>query len=228
VRPCSYVPPATTAHTHTHTRARSRALPDYMVPHTTGANNENSWRSQPPPYPDQSDLTTQARMIKAASKNRTKVFVYRQGQGAGSPAGRQATELLTDPIYDGFFLKSVGGAGALPAGTRVGGTFDFRNQTLVDYFINKYVGGPDCIANPHIDGAAIRMLAAPVAPHPPTLSPAWCVCFKAGLPMTSTAWDRLGRRIGPRPSSNQVCRPTRLRLGTGGSKQLWWAHRTWR
>ena len=119
------------------------------------ANNENSWRSQPLPYPDQADLVTQAKMIKAASRNRTKVFVYRQGQGAGSPAGKQATALLTDPKYDGFFLKSVGGPGALPKGKRVGGTFDFRNQTLIDYFINDYVGGPECIASPHVDGWSV-------------------------------------------------------------------------
>ena len=121
------------------------------------ANNENSWRSKPVPYPDQADLVVQAKLIKHASNNRTRVFVYRQGQGAGSPAGKQAQELLTNPIYDGFFLKSNGcpatnkSCGALPKGTRVG-PFEFRNETLIDYFIHEYIGSPDCIANPNIDG----------------------------------------------------------------------------
>eukprot|EP01051_Picozoa_sp_SAG22_P017554 SAG22_NODE_2737_length_2263_cov_1.926063_1_plen_166_part_00 len=39
------------------------------------ANNENSWRSKPQPYPDQADLVTQAELVKKASGNRTKVFV---------------------------------------------------------------------------------------------------------------------------------------------------------
>ena len=91
------------------------------------ANNENSWRSKSLPYPDQADLVTQAKMIKAASMNRTKVFVYRQGQGAGSPAGKQATELLTNPIYDGFFLKSIG---AHAAGDRAKGSAAQRRRGL--------------------------------------------------------------------------------------------------
>jgi len=100
------------------------------------ANRENSWHSKPVPYPDQADLLTQAQMVKKASKNKTKVFVYRQGQGVGSPAGKQAQDLLTNPIYDGFFLKSNGcppsnsSCGALPKGKRVG-PFEFRNETLV-------------------------------------------------------------------------------------------------
>ena len=34
----------------------------------------------------------------------------RQGQGAGSPSGRQSRELLSDPKFDGFFLKTVNGS----------------------------------------------------------------------------------------------------------------------
>ena len=102
------------------------------------ANNENAWHARPlngsAGGSDSDDLVTQARMVKALN-NETKVFVYRQGQGAGSPAGKQATAVLADPQYDGFFLKSVGGPGALPAGTRVGGTFDFRNASLVQWLI---------------------------------------------------------------------------------------------
>jgi hypothetical protein len=41
--------------------------------------------------------------------------------------------------------------GALPKGTRVG-PFDFRNESLVEYFIEDYVGGPQCVGNPLIDG----------------------------------------------------------------------------
>ena len=26
--------------------------------------------------------------------------------------------------------------------------FDFRNKSVVDWFINDYVGGPECIGNP--------------------------------------------------------------------------------
>jgi hypothetical protein len=119
------------------------------------ANNENAWHARPlngsAGGSDSDDLVTQARMVKALN-NRTKVFVYRQGQGAGSPAGRQAAAVLADPRYDGFFLKSVGGPGALPAGTRIGGTFDFRNESLVRWFIHDYVGGPDCVGNPDVDG----------------------------------------------------------------------------
>ena len=37
-------------------------------------------------------------------------------------------------------------------GRRVGGTFDFRNQSVVEWFINDYVGGKQCIGNPNIDG----------------------------------------------------------------------------
>ena len=42
------------------------------------ANHENSWHSKPVPYPDQADLVTQAQLVKRASRNRTKVFVYRK------------------------------------------------------------------------------------------------------------------------------------------------------
>lgn len=48
-----------------------------------------------------SACSPRVQQVKKASKNRTKVFVYRQGQGAGSPAGKQAQDLLTDKVYDG-------------------------------------------------------------------------------------------------------------------------------
>ena len=85
----------------------------------------------------------------------------RQGQGAGSPSGRQAQALLQDQQYDGFFLRSEGcppanaSCGALPKGTRVG-PFDFRNETLVQFFIEEYVGGESALGNPHIDGGSLK------------------------------------------------------------------------
>ena len=39
-------------------------------------------------------MVTQARMVKAKN-NKTKVFVYRQGQGLGVNFGKQAHEVLT-------------------------------------------------------------------------------------------------------------------------------------
>ena len=97
------------------------------------ANHENSYRSRAfdlpgaPVYPDDADLVTQARMVKAKN-NRTKVFVYRQGQGLGVNFGKQAHEVLTDPRYEGFWLKTVNGT-EMPGtinhtdGRRIAGTF---------------------------------------------------------------------------------------------------------
>jgi hypothetical protein len=71
------------------------------------ANHENSYRSRPfdlpgaPVYPDDEDLVTQAQMVKVKSNNKTKVFVYRQGQGLGVNFGKQAHSVLTDPAYEG-------------------------------------------------------------------------------------------------------------------------------
>jgi len=47
-------------------------------------------------YPDDADLVTQAEMVKAKN-NKTKVFVYRQGQGFDIHFGRQAHDTLNDP-----------------------------------------------------------------------------------------------------------------------------------
>ena len=80
-------------------------------------------------------------MVKRIN-NKTKVFVYRQGQGCGINFGKQSHEVLTNPVYDGFWLKTVNGT-PMPGtinhtdGRRVGGTFDFRNKTLIDWFINE-------------------------------------------------------------------------------------------
>jgi hypothetical protein len=69
----------------------------------------------------------------------------------------QAHQVLTDPQYDGFWLKTVNGT-EMPGtinhtdGRRIGGTFDFRNKSVVDWFINDYVGGPQCIGHPDVDG----------------------------------------------------------------------------
>jgi hypothetical protein len=58
------------------------------------ANHENSYRSRAfdlpgaPVYPDDEDLVTQAKMVKAKN-NKTKVFVYRQGQGLAVGFGKQ-------------------------------------------------------------------------------------------------------------------------------------------
>jgi hypothetical protein len=41
-------------------------------------------------------------------------------------------------------------------GTRVG-PYDFRNESLVQFFINDYIGGPDCVGNPDVDGACERV-----------------------------------------------------------------------
>ena len=60
-------------------------------------------------WPDDWALVEQARRVKAVN-NETKVWVYRQGQGAGSPKGNLSTEILTDPKYDGFFLKYPNGS----------------------------------------------------------------------------------------------------------------------
>ena len=56
--------------------------------------------------PDEEDLVTQVQQVKAID-NTTKTWVYRQGQGAGSPSGSQAKVLLDSPQFAGFFLKSA-------------------------------------------------------------------------------------------------------------------------
>jgi hypothetical protein len=145
------------------------------------ANHENSYRSRPYntpdlSFPDDADLVTQAQMIKAKN-NQTRVFVYRQGQGISSNFGKQAYSLVSDPLYDGYFLRTVNGT-ALPGdinrtdGRRMGGVFDFRNASLVDWFVNEYVGGPQCIGtvclHPPLDRFTVDVLVVQCAPlHPP-------------------------------------------------------------
>ena len=50
--------------------------------------------------------------------------------------------MLSDPQYDGFWLRTVNGT-PMPGdinktdGRRYGGIFDFRNKSLVDWFIHR-------------------------------------------------------------------------------------------
>ena len=61
-------------------------------------------------------------------------------------------------------------------GTRVG-PYDFRNESLVQFFINDYIGGPDCVGNPDVDGACVGGTLSspdgglvPAADAPPSLA----------------------------------------------------------
>ena len=143
----------------------------------------------------QEDLVAQAEAVKAVDSS-TRTWVYRQGQGAGSPSGRQAQALLQDQQYDGFFLRSEGcppanaSCGALPKGTRVG-PFDFRNETLVQFFIEEYVGGESALGNPHIDGGSLKSAHA---------SKVGIKCPGAQSPAVHTLRNRASR-----PPHTQAC-----------------------
>mmetsp|Transcript_731 Transcript_731/g.2080 ORF Transcript_731/g.2080 Transcript_731/m.2080 type:complete len:504 (-) Transcript_731:2537-4048(-) len=163
------------------------------------ANHQNSYRTRPlpgmpggPVYPDDEDLVTQAIMIKRASANRTKVFVYRQGQGLAAHFGRQAHAVLSDPAYDGFWLKTVNHT-TLPGdinrtdGRRVGGVFDFRNTSLRQWFVDEYVGGPQCIGHPAIDGWFADDVYGLGSPGSPDATP---VVKETGMaPREVAAWN---------------------------------------
>ncbi len=174
------------------------------------ANHENSWRSRPldgeprcvsphgtihPPgcfYPDAEDLVEQVQRVKAVNKVQgtiTRTWVYRQGQGAGSPSGHQSRELLTDPKYAGFFLKTVNGTD-LP-GKFNHSYFDFRNASLIDWFANEYVGGEDCLAHPDIDGLYLDDTSGLGSPGTPDVTP---VVNVSGLSPASVAEWNAGQR----------------------------------
>lgn len=112
------------------------------------ANHENSYRSraseivptsndtlcdQPHPpagatcvYPNMEDLVAQVKKVKAVD-NTTRTWIYRQGQGAPL-SWTIGHKFFTDTRYDGYLLESEGcppanaSCGALPKGTRVGGS----------------------------------------------------------------------------------------------------------
>ena len=96
------------------------------------ANHENSYRSRAfdlpgsAVYPDDEDMVTQAQMVKVKSNNKTKVFVYRQGQGLSVGFGKQAHKVITDPAYEGFWLKTVNGTGFAIEMPSFGGIFHLK------------------------------------------------------------------------------------------------------
>lgn len=163
------------------------------------ANNENSWRQRPLSpgpnntclqprgwaphcyYPVQEDLIEQAQKIKAVD-NRTRVFVYRQGQGSpGAEGGKQGQQLSEDPRYSGFFLTAKGT-------NRSTGVFDFRNASVIDWFVETLVGGPTCLGHPAVDGLFLDDVDGLGSPGSPDATP---IVKETGLaPSDVAAWNK--------------------------------------
>jgi hypothetical protein len=162
------------------------------------ANNENSWRQRPLApgpnntclqprgwaqhcyYPVQEDLITQAEKIKAID-NRTRVFVYRQGQGSPGAEGGKQGQALDLGAGPGFFLNAKGT-------NRSTGVFDFRNASVVDWFVNTLVGGPTCLGHPSVDGLFLDDVDGLGSPGSPDATP---IVKEVGLePSDVAAWNR--------------------------------------
>ena len=175
-----------------------RARASEVVP---GANDTLCGVPHPPAtcaYPTQEDLITQAEKVKAID-NSTRTWVYRQGQGAplSWTIGQKYFGPGSGGKYDGFLLESVGcppgnsSCGALPKGTRVG-TYDFRNETLIDWFVSELIGGKtNGMGNPAIDGMYIDDVAGLGSPGTPDASP---VFKQSGLSSVEAAKWNAGQR----------------------------------
>jgi hypothetical protein len=71
---------------------------------------------------------------------------------------------------------------------RIGGVFDFRNETLVKWFATEYVGGPQCIGHPMVDGWFADDVYGLGSPGSPDRAP---VVKESGLsPDQVAAWNR--------------------------------------
>lgn len=69
----------------------------------------------------------------------------------------------------------------------VAGTFDFRNETLVEWFSAEYVGGPMAIGHPAIDGWFADDVYGLGSPGSPDRTP---VVKESGLsPAQVAAWN---------------------------------------
>eukprot|EP01051_Picozoa_sp_SAG22_P019897 SAG22_NODE_3824_length_1513_cov_1.938472_1_plen_226_part_00 len=103
---------------------------------------------------------------------------------------------FSDPNYDGYLLESVGcpagnsSCGALPKGTRVG-TYAFRNESLISWFIDELVGGPQGMGSEYIDGMYIDDVAGLGSPGTPDASP---VFKESGLSAAEAAKWNAGQR----------------------------------
>jgi hypothetical protein len=128
----------------------------------------------------QEDLIAQAEKIKAID-NRTRVFVYRQGQGSPGAEGGKQGQALDLGAGPGFFLNAKGT-------NRSTGVFDFRNASVVDWFVNTLVGGPTCLGHPSVDGLFLDDVDGLGSPGSPDATP---IVKEVGLePSDVAAWNR--------------------------------------